>query len=301
MLDQRLSNFIDENIIPDNGIYSSRPWYISIQSYISTILKYNHGNRYILEHFENKPNAVSYLREMINALFIMNNDKYQKIFEALTAEFNPLWNVDGIETLTYVKDNTGTQRNDNISTNVTNINGTNTGTQQTRGTNTGSQSTSGSNTGNQTINGSNTGNTETFDTTGNISTASATTFDANNELETNATNSANSGSVKRVDNLADSTQRIDNLNHSETRTDNLSHSDTRTDNLAHTEKSTSSGSDDNLRTDNLKEEYTEVKERHGNIGVTKSTELIEDAVLLRLKYNFSEIVANDIVSFITYS
>ena len=59
---------------------------------------------------------VSYVNDEIDTVFLMNNEKYKRIYEALSSNYNPLWNVDGEETVTYIKGNSGTVKNDEHNT-----------------------------------------------------------------------------------------------------------------------------------------------------------------------------------------
>lgn len=45
-------------------------------------------------------------------VFLVNQEKYKKLFDAMTLEFNPLWNVDGTETTTRKLTKEGTVTND---------------------------------------------------------------------------------------------------------------------------------------------------------------------------------------------
>lgn len=241
--------------IPNGGFYNSTKWYIAICNQIENVVKIYHGGR---ELFTDK---IEEVKEKVNALFIVNSPNYERMFDALTADYNPLWNVDGVEKLEYTRTNTGTQG----------FIEKHTGTQGTQGSNTGTQTTATTNSSSTGFNGQTTGTNTNF----------KTSFDSSIENETEKESISNSE--------IDTTTFSDTGN--TTRTDNLSNNSTRTDNLQ----------DTNDRTDNLKEEYTETKTRGGNIGVTKSTDLVESELDLRAKYNFMLIVSKDIAEFISYS
>ena len=277
------------NFIPNGGMYANHKWYIAIINHIEKVVKTMFGNNELFEFVDN-PNE--YFKNQLDVMFAANDFNYSKIFNALTAEYNPVWNVESEESLTYDKTNTGTQ----------DISGSNTGTQGVSGTNTGTQGVSGSNTGTQSTAGSNTGTQTTADTTTNTTTESNTTYDSNTEYEKGKVVSTNGGNIQRTDNLANSETRTDNLAHSETRTDNLAHSETRTNNLAHSETRTDNLAHSETREDDLSEHYEEVKKRGGNIGVTRSDELAKSETDFRKSdaYNFTMIVAHDIADFISY-
>lgn len=99
--------------------------------------------------------------------------------------------------------------------------------------------------------------------TTNTATSSATTYDSATWKDTAKDVSANSGQ--------------------DTRTDNLKYERDQTD----------------TRTDNLTEHYKEEKKRGGNIGLTKSTELLTDSWNTFDVLNFLEKVSHDIANVIT--
>ena len=261
------------NYIPAGGLYSSHEWYISCAGQLEKILKVRYGKHEVMD-FVNPPffgNQQAYeewqeklaqeAKDHIDVLFTVNDESYTRIYKALTDEYNPLWNVDGTETLEYTKENTGTQSN---------IVG-HTGESETETNNTGTQHNVKDNTGTQ----------DNADTTGSTSTDYATTYNSANEQETGKTDTQNRGSLTHTDDLSENSTRTDNLKEVSTRTDDLV--------------------DDALRTDDLNEHYIETKTRGGNIGTTKTTELIRDELGLRIDYRFIEIVCNDIIKEICYS
>lgn len=222
------------------------------------------------------------LNRLATTLYNKYGDGWQRAWDALQEEYDPLHNYDGVETYSETESvegtNTGTQG----------VSGTNTGTvvvanddsESVSGTNTGTQSDSGSthNTGTQTNAGTNTGTQRTDDGLYGFNSASA----SNDKTSTRTDNLQASGT--RTDNLTESTSntRTDNLAHSETTTrdneetttNNLAHSETRTDNLAHDET--------------REREYTITK--GGNLGVTTSQQMLESELLFRVKYNFFDTV-----------
>lgn len=296
----KLKSIIDDINIPDNGIYNSEEWYIFIQGILKYILKYSHGERELFDdlYVENPDTLywkildrdviINKVKEYINACFVMNNFRYRKLYEALFADFNPLWNVDGVETLTYVKDNTGTQGNI----------GSNTGTQTSVRTGSDAIAHTGAITNSESgIESTAHTGTQTNTLPEKTTTDYNTTFDSTTEYETHkSVESYNVQTTTRTDNLTDT--HTAGITNTETHTDTDTHTynslqDQRTDNLANS----------NTRTDNLKEEYSEIKERHGNIGVTKSTDLVMSAADVRNdpRYDLAQIISCDIIEYICYS
>ena len=240
----------------------------------------------------------------------INLPLWQRMFNVLTMEYNPIWNVDATETetgsdsstrttdmLTTTRDsgtitdnrdietkNTGTQRNaGTVSNTGTERNaGTvdHTGTQRNAGTveNTGTQKNTGTSTNDITINDTRTHSEAGF----NSSTMSDTTKD----VEGATNQDKRTDDLTRTDALTEATDmtRTDNLTESTdmTRTDNLLESTdmTRTDDL--TEKT----DDDNTRTLNTTRTMAEggtvgdsgsrsrTLIRQGNIGVTTTQQMI---------------------------
>lgn len=195
---------------------------------------------------------------------------FLKLLDALRAEYDPIWNVDGVEIETIIRalDTTDTNRKTNTGTQTTN----DTGTQTTTDTGTDTMQKTG---------------TQTVANTGTSANAKTGTE------RTQADDQSITQESPYDDNLFYNKQRVDTdnddtttYNTTDTRTDNLSElttnalTDTETKNLQ------------NLRTDNLQSQRTDnlteantgsgtedettrrTLERHGNIGVTKTQELI---------------------------
>lgn len=308
----KLYELEDRRIVPQLPPYDSDKWYLAIIPLINEYLFEYFGERNVILSrrainvikqggtFNDLLDQVEQdIKRNINLVFNSNILKYRQMYDVMTTEYNPIWNVDGVETRVYTRDNTGTVGHAGTNTGTQSTSGSNTGTQSTSGSDTGTQSTSGSNTGTQGTSGTDTGTQTTADTTSVTSEHDVTTFDSQSYAHNDKTTDTHSGSITRTDNLAHSETRTDNLAHSETRTDNLAHSETRTDNLAHSETRTDNLASSDTRTDNLKEEYSETYERHGNIGVTSSQSLVEQSLNLAGRMNFMEIVAEDIIKSIT--
>ena len=152
-------NYI-KSFLPNNRKYNEEDWYIYISSCVDYV--FNRGENaevtdlltsYILqffkerrlfpdwffeniEHFEETDLDYYYehIKEVINTLFISNNYKYHGLFESTILEFNPLWNVDGVETTvrtleqdgTLTVNDTGTDANAHTGTVTDNETGTDT-------------------------------------------------------------------------------------------------------------------------------------------------------------------------------
>ena len=266
------------------------------------------------------------LQRLANVIFAKYGDNWQRAWDALQEEYDPLHNYDGTEhyeaenTERYTKHNTGTETNQGTNTGTVGIQGTDTGTVDTQGTDTGTQRNVKDNTGTVGVSGTNTGtvadsgsknNTGTqtnaksnsgtqkvdkgiygFDSSGASNSDTETRTDNLSENNTRTDNLSESNTNTRTDNLSHSETTTNNLSEDSTRTDNLAHAETRTDNLAHAETRTDNLSNSNTRTDNLTEsnEGSGTKEytltKGGNLGVTTSQQMLESEILFRQKYNF---------------
>lgn len=253
-----------------------------------------------------------------NVVYNMFSNKWTKLYELLSLEFDPIENYSMTEqeivdrdttdrtthTGTQGTTHTGTQADAQTGTQTITHTGTqtdvNTGTQTDAQTGTqtnaqsGGTSTSSSGSGTSSGSGSNDSSIYGFNSSTavgereNESTTSATTSTTNSETFTTTR------SDTRTDNLTNT--RTDNL--TDTRTDNLT--DERTDHLTNTRT-------DNLtdtRTDNLTdagtgtEDITRTLTRSGNIGVTTSQQMISSSIEL-WQWIFFDTVFRDIDSILT--
>ena len=283
------------NIIPSDEFYNNEEWYQYVRPVLKKVIMSFFGERdLMIEDSLIRGNldkikdgsfipdiAVDYVKDIIDSLFLMKNQSYNRIYDALFSEYNPLWNVDGTETLTYTKDNTGTQANDTTRTGNVTDNVALVGSEQNQNIKSGNMVDATTYAGQQS-------NVRSGSTDSQVSPEDNNNFyNTNRELYNNITDTQSFNN--RMDT---STETYNNVTDTNTRSFT-----NRADNRTTTYNSVK---DEGIRTDRLKEQYTETKVRHGNIGVTKSTELVESEVVLRDKYNFVEIVAKDVVNIISY-
>lgn len=208
-------------------------WYLELKKYFDEFLDLNFADRVINRLVERNDftSLLLWVQKKIKLNVLTNIYKYSRLYETTVLEYNPLWNVDGVEERTVNRSKSG---NDTDTYNENNTN-TKTGTEAT--------ATTGS------------------DTT----TTQKTTFDSSTFNDTDK----------------------NTLIHNTT--------DTTTHNTTDTNRHT--GTKGNIFEN--EEEETETLERHGNIGVTKSTELI-DSQRLTVNYSYIENVVHDIVNTFTY-
>ena len=270
---------LPENVVKDNSAYATKEWYLSIKNDVNDIIFEFFGERdLILSHdiirmirdgdSDNLVNiAIKNRAEKLAKLtLIRNNLSYEKIYEAITAQYNPIWNVDGTETITYTRTNTGTVDTSGLNTGTVGTTGSNTGTVGTTGSNTGTVDTSGTDTGTVGTTGSNTGtvgttgsNTGTVGTTGSNTGTVGTT---GSNTGTVGTTETNTGTVENV--IAYEGDNTDTTNHTGTVTTTDETTRTHTEAVSTFDSvdwnNTSRGLDENdgdiTRTDNLTDDKT---------------------------------------------
>lgn len=358
-----------KSFLPNNRIYNDEEWFVFISrcvdfiferggeaentdvltSYIYTYFKErNLFDEWFYENIEKfEENDLDYfydhIHEIINNLFIANNYKYAGLYESTILEFNPLWNVDGVETtvrtleqdgtITVNETGTDTMRKTGTVSNVMADDSTkhNTGTDTMLMTGTDANAHSGTDTVAETGTDANahTGtqrvdrdadNTDTRDED-NTDTVSKSPFNDNAFYNSEKTESDVDIDERHVidesdvTTFADTTTETKNLqtqttfndtttetrNMSDARTLNLTETNDRdvTDTTTHNTTDTDTKDLENLTTRDLLDTERITVERRGNIGVTKSTDLVESYRAL-VEYNFLGRVAHDVVNAISY-
>lgn len=207
------------------------------------------------------------VKQIAAVLWTMYGLNWSKRWDALTAEYELLDNVTEDTYETYTKKNTGTQGTANSGTVITD----HTGTQGTA--NSGTIVTD--HTGTQ-------GEVETLPDEKRDTGIYGFNSSEASDSDTETVSYQNDRDKTRTDNLHDTVTRADGS----TRTDNLHDTVTR--------------SDGSTRTDNLTEHYEYQKNRHGNIGVTSSQQMITQELELR-SASYYESVMKDIDSVLCLS
>lgn len=260
MKDRTLLYFMSENnddLIPDDSQtlnINDKEWYISLKPFFNDLIweYFAHRVVFIDERFKYDDSDETIINK-IKRSFAINlktrNYEYENLYESTVLEFNPLWNVDGVEGIIreYETDSSGTLSRTGIDTIDTKDGG------------------SVTNYGNNSID--NSGSDET--------TNSKSTYDSGADLYDVDRSSVVYG--KGVTELK---------------------SNTETRNLTGQNKTTynSSNSDSN----NTQHKELEMHIKQGNIGVTKSTELIDDYRKTSL-FDFYKLVVKDCVNTCTYA
>lgn len=228
----------------------------------------------------NVNDAITLFHDMFTQWVQDRQHAFTKMYAALLAEYNPLWNVDGVEGLVTKTTHSGTDTmaktgkdtvqasgNDTVSntgTDTDTLSGTDTThLDVTKDENTRTGSEALARTGNDT----DTNSVATFDSNDNLNTESGTRTDY---LSTDTT-TYNNVKDSRLRNETDATTygKVDTFVHGKIET------------TAHGKKDETTYNSTNTNTKNLVDDYLEMKIRQGNIGVTKSTDLIESEMKLR--------------------
>ena len=220
------------------------------------------------------------LRELtrrIQAIYNINKPKYMRMAELYGLEWNPLWNVDGTEKYTYLE-NSGV--NDINNTKVLGQHTDN--VQFDKGEQTDSGSNSNVKTGAEAKTG---GKSETHEDTN-----SATSFDSvefnNTDHNIGSVNVTSESETTNFNNITDTGSNSDTYGARQDKTATTYGSQTNTDNTTITHHNAKNGEADysggvdgfgNTVVGGDKYHH-EIKERTGNIGVTKTTELLMDAL-----------------------
>ncbi len=204
----------------------------------------------------------------ISALLNSNKEKYRRLYDSMMLEYNPLWNVDGTVVTTSHTTDSGS---DTVS-----YNGKETNDHKSTDTNT---KTGG-------LTNAYTGSERDEKGQGTTEVTAATTFDSSTFKDTG----------KTVTTPSEGYDEHSYVDRADTTTYNNLKDEATT--LSEDNKTFTNRND---KTDyGKKVDYTETVTRSGNIGVTKSTELIDD-YRVTSNYSFMDVVARDIVNLITYS
>lgn len=279
----------------------------------------------------------NFMRTIVNGIvenvLTKNAEKYKKLYDAMTAEFEPLWNVDGTEVTTRTLERDGTETNAKTGTETDAKTGT--VTEDKTGTVTDAKSgyddltKSGTETDAKTgtVTDAKTG-TETLGKSG----SDTTTKNGHETRDIDTTKASfNASTLQPTENVVDDLQYNniqEQLTHSTTDTTTHDTTDTTTHNTSDTttfnttDRNTYNSSDttthntsdttthnttdtlthntsDVLTLDTVDTEHITVR-RTGNIGVTSSTKLLTEYVDFAEYVDFVKTVSHDIVSELCY-
>lgn len=279
--------------------------------------------RWVFRDWANDYNLLSQdISHICHNVFLANQEKYKKLFDAMTLEFNPLWNVDGTETTTRTLEKDGTISNakdgydelsktghDDVIKTGKDYN-IKSGSEDTRRL--GDDTTTYIGKEETKRNGDRTLTTEG----GEITTHEEATTDSQSLITTTKDNTFYGvdgevgalGSAKRetetYTNLKDEktfTDREDGVHHdvTDTTTYNNVRDEINFDSTQSTEylsnHRTTYDVDDVQTFDTIDTERITL-ERHGNIGVTTTTKLLSELVDYAQYFNYVDIVAKDLIN-----
>lgn len=220
------------------------------------------------------------LRELtrrVQAIYNINKSKYMRMAELYGLEWNPLWNVDGTEKYTYLE-NSGVNDINNtkvLGQHIDNI-------QFDKGEQTDSGSNSNVKTGAEAKTG---GKSETHEDTNSVTSFDSDEF-ANTDHNIGSVTVTNESETTNFNNITDTGSNSETYGSRKDKTATTYGSQTNTDNTTITHHNAKNGEADyNGGVDGFgntvvggDKYHHEIKERKGNIGVTKTTELLMDAL-----------------------
>lgn len=209
-----------------------------------------YGGNYLVEPLDVNQVSISvlHMNAKLKAIFNMNKGKYLKLIELGGYKYNPLWNVDGTEEYTYLE---------------------NQGVNDTKVTYTTNARTDSN--GGALMRTGNIENTYGNENGGDINTTSVTPFDSNQWQDTEK-NVAKGNSMQTFNNVTDEdTRSITYGAHNDTTKTDVTHNNAKNGNDDY------SGGTDTFGNVVVGGDmyHTEKRVRSGNIGVTKTQELIE--------------------------
>ena len=308
----KLGEYIDKytNILPsDTAVLplASDDWYIAVKSQFNDLAWMYYYDREMLQggRFpdDQEDIALENIKRCIAIYLIQNRRRYERLFNAFTADFNPLWNVDGVTGTISEGSKGGYDEQKKTGNDKYQKSGTETSTRtgseehSKEGTDTVETTYDSVNERNGTIDVEPIG--EDYETT------SATTFDDSTWRDTEKKTTSHSLGAKEettYTNLADAKTGTD----TEETTYDSTFTDTYNqvaDTLSFNQREDKTTYDTTDKTTyNTNDKFIEMVIRQGNIGVTRSDELISKAIELfnSSLYDFYKTVVRDCVNQLTY-
>ena len=311
-----VGDFLDtyETLIPPDEMISTLltdDWWIATESQFDDLIWMYFYEREIYDFPRFNPStpetAYNNIRRTIAIYLNQNRRRYERMFNAFMSDFNPLWNVDGVTGTIQEQTHTGTDTYKKTGDDTLNNTGTDTNVK------TGNQTDAGSGF-DKLIHHYDSWTMKTGDETEKYSgeetnTKEVTTFDSDT-LKTTEKNTTGYGEELQ------GTQKIINKNYDDVKdmhdgedydknelgsTQTLTFNNV-TDALTHGKQAKTTYNSTDTNTKNLSDKFVEMVIRQGNIGVTRSDELITRALELfnNTLYDFYKIVVTDCVNQISY-
>lgn len=245
---------------------------------------FDQGTEQPVEVAPDLPAAIAMLQFYFTQWKKDREHSFEKMYAALVAEYNPLWNVDGVEGLVSKDSHTGSVADTHSGRDTLQASGSDT----TSHTGSDTDILSGSDTTYHDITKDETVRTgsEVDSKRGNdTSTSSVATFDSGGNLSPERSD--------RTDYLSDNTHTYSSVKDAHTldsqdqtsygKTDTFTHGHIET--TAHGKKDEQIYNSTMTQVNDLEDDHVELKIRQGNIGVTKSTDLIESELKLREQWD----------------
>lgn len=236
------------------------------------------------------------IKRSIEYTLIANKEKYNKMYYAMIAEFNPLWNVDG-ETITERElKQTGTIDDKKTGTETDRVTGTDEIAR--RGNDTNAHTGTETNVKDETSDHTKTGTEATAHTGSNTSTTARTTFDSATLYDTERV----TDTPNNTDTTTFNTTESDDVDATDTTTFNTSDTTTHntTDTTTHNTTDTVTHNTNNTNERDLTDNEIIHEIRRGNIGVTTTTKLLTEFVEYSELVRFLDIIGRDVVNSFTY-
>lgn len=295
MNDVILGKYIDtyESILPDDstiGTVASTDWYTLIKSLFDDFVWSYYYSREIFDNAkfrkESSDDTLEVIKRTLAIHFRSKNRLYDRMYNAYMSDFNPLWNVDGVtgEIRETTRTGTDTDKHTGSDTTATEDNGTITKSGNEEIAKAGSKANV--RTGSETVADS---GTDTVN-------GKRTTYDSDTLYPTDQEQTAYGKSETTTYNSVTDTESFNS--YKDTHTYNQV-TDTR--DLDGSETTTYNSTLTNTK--NLKDQDLFLQIRQGNIGVTKSSELLQDTLELYDSelMDFVKYVIDDSVNQITYA
>lgn len=333
-------SFIDPNI----SLLAEDNWYkflISFGEYIDEI-PYDNINDYIDENYGHRKILPSIINQyesnwtnsdyselsadfktITTRILLKNREKYTKLYDAMTLEFNPLWNVDGTEVTERTLTKEGDITNDHDGKDKVIKDGTDTYRKFGDETSTESGHTVTDHTGTDTYadtgaeENTRTGSRDITTTGGEINTHYKGTTDSVSLLQVeqdvkkydDGANQHNTKELETFTNLKD-TKTFNNRQNQRTAnlTDDVEHGKTITNSFDQRYDEQEYDSSTETQYDSTNKETFDTTDtenitvtRQGNIGVTTTTKLLTEYIDFALYANFIDMVCKDVLEMISLS
>lgn len=283
------------SIAENNPRYNSDEWFLYVRSRLDQLLNVRYGRRELFDYISISTDPQTEAAVYIDSMLEYNAYKYRHLWKLYTADYNPLWNVEGTETTERIRKNTGTQEDKLSGKDTLTKSGTEKVDYGGHDDLTMSGQEADAKTGSDTLAYSGTEKNEK----GGAVTTAKTTFDSASFLDTEKQSDTTSD-TKTFTNRQDQTTYLSTNTKSFTnRKDEQSYASNDTLSFTNRKDETDFGKT-NTRTDNLSEHETTVNTRGGNIGVTTSAQLQTGEIEWLQRFNFLDQIARDIANEISY-